>query len=71
MQRIAIGRKGYGLLEWPAPLCRRLEEHEPVQAGWATEERILKDRAKMAICPFEDVGLCEPYVAKGDSVQLD
>ena len=30
-----------------------------------------KDRAKMAICPLENVGLCDPYVAKGDSIQLD
>jgi hypothetical protein len=25
----------------------------------------------MAIYPFENVGLCDPYVAKGDSVPLD
>ena len=71
MQRIVIGRKGCGLPEYPAPLRRRLEEYEPVQAGWTTEERIPKDRDKMAMCPFENVRLCDPYIAKGGSVPLD
>ena len=43
----------------------------PVQAGSATEERIPKDRDKIAVCPLENLGLCHPYVAKGGSARLN